>query len=556
MDIGFRRIILTSKQNLSFFAALLLCTLFANTSFAQEIDDIAQDITNSASSLPGLISAFAYLSGVLLTVTAIFKTIEHVSNPTQTPIKVPLVRFFIGGALFALPIVLEAAYVSINGSGAAGTFVPADEAMDVASGVFIDAGTVAGNFSGILGSIARATNELPGMVAVVGYLLGLLSVTSALLDIKTVVEEPNSTTTIRHPVIKLITAGALFALPTVFDALYNTISDGGLGATGFLTSLFLSGTFMASSFVGPVATLGFTSGGPACSGILGGGVDAVMCTILLSIGGLPAFLTGLSYMIGLVFGVLGILKVRDHVNGPSTPLSEGVMRLLASAAFLSLPVLSMTLAYSVTPLLSVGATLVGNSSGFNEGAVTCSATNGLDESMVCFMRSVLAPSHVLLNFFSFVAGLIFIMIGISRLTKSAQEGARGPGGIGTISTFVIGAVLMSATTILNAFSSSMFNNSIVKTDASLTYTSGMSAVETQAAHNVISAVLKFMIIIGMISFVRGIFIMRDVSEGSQQASTMAGLTHIIGGALAVNLGPLLNAVQTTLGITAFGVTFG
>ncbi len=83
----------------------------------------------------------------------------------------------------------------------------------------------------------------------------------------------------------------------------------------------------------------------------------------------------------------------------------------------------------------------------------------------------------------------------------------------------------------------------------------MSAAETDAAYNVIAAVLKFMIIIGLISFVRGIFIMRDVAEGSQQASVMAGMTHIIGGALAVNLGPLMNAIQSTLGITAFGVTF-
>ena len=147
------------------------------------------------------------------------------------------------------------------------------------------------------------------------------------------------------------------------------------------------------------------------------------------------------------------------------------------------------------------------------------------------------------------------MIGISRLIKSAQEGPRGPGGMGTFGTFVIGGMLMSATTLLRAFSSSLFTSPVTFTFASMQYTTGMSAVETQAAHNVISAVLQFMIVLGMLSFVRGMFIMRDVAEGSQQASTMSGVTHLIGGALAVNLGPLLNAVQQTLGITAFGVTF-
>jgi hypothetical protein len=61
--------------------------------------------------------------------------------------------------------------------------------------------------------------------------------------------------------------------------------------------------------------------------------------------------------------------------------------------------------------------------------------------------------------------------------------------------------------------------------------------------------------VGLISFLRGIYIIREVADGNQQASMMAGLTHIIGGALAVNLGPLINAVEQTLGITGFGINF-
>jgi len=72
---------------------------------------------------------------------------------------------------------------------------------------------------------------------------------------------------------------------------------------------------------------------------------------------------------------------------------------------------------------------------------------------------------------------------------------------------------------------------------------------------VITSVLKFVILIGLISFVRGLFIIRSVAEGNQQASMMAGVTHIVAGSVAVNLGPLINAVQTTLGITAYGITF-
>jgi hypothetical protein len=152
--------------------------------------------------------------------------------------------------------------------------------------------------------------------------------------------------------------------------------------------------------------------------------------------------------------------------------------------------------------------------------------------------------------------MIFLMIGVSRLIKSAQDGARGPGGMGTIMTFVVGGTLISYNELMRAFSTTLFSNPLTLTYAELQYTKGMAAAETASAHAVITAILKFVILIGLISFVRGLFIIRGVAEGNQQASVMAGVTHIVAGAAAVNLGPLINAVQNTLGITRYGITFG
>ncbi len=67
--------------------------------------------------------------------------------------------------------------------------------------------------------------------------------------------------------------------------------------------------------------------------------------------------------------------------------------------------------------------------------------------------------------------------------------------------------------------------------------------------SVISSVVAFMMIIGLIAFTRGIFILREVAEGSGQASIMAAMSHIIGGALAVNIGGIVEAVQGTFGIS-------
>jgi hypothetical protein len=61
--------------------------------------------------------------------------------------------------------------------------------------------------------------------------------------------------------------------------------------------------------------------------------------IITSIQDLPGLLTGVSYMFGILLGVLGILKVKDHVENPTqTPLKDGAIRLAAGGALFALPI--------------------------------------------------------------------------------------------------------------------------------------------------------------------------------------------------------------------------
>lgn len=58
-----------------------------------------------------------------------------------------------------------------------------------------------------------------------------------------------------------------------------------------------------------------------------------------SIEELPGLLTGLSYMIGMLMGVLGIMKIKDHVENPTqTPMKDGAIRLAAGGALFGLPI--------------------------------------------------------------------------------------------------------------------------------------------------------------------------------------------------------------------------
>lgn len=78
---------------------------------------IAKNISDSIGSLPGLITGVSYLIAILLGVLGIMKIKDHVENPSQTPIKEGAIRLAAGGALFALPIIMEAMLTTIDADG-------------------------------------------------------------------------------------------------------------------------------------------------------------------------------------------------------------------------------------------------------------------------------------------------------------------------------------------------------------------------------------------------------------------------------------------------------
>lgn len=64
----------------------------------------------------------------------------------------------------------------------------------------------------------------------------------------------------------------------------------------------------------------------------------VATNVITSIQSVPGLLSGLAYMFGILLGVLGILKIKDHVENPSnTPLKDGAIRLAAGGALFALP---------------------------------------------------------------------------------------------------------------------------------------------------------------------------------------------------------------------------
>ena len=71
----------------------------------------------------------------------------------------------------------------------------------------------------------------------------------------------------------------------------------------------------------------------------GNNFNTIARNINNSIDEIPGLISSLSYILGTLLGVLGILKVKDHVENPQqTELKHGAIRLAAGGALFALPI--------------------------------------------------------------------------------------------------------------------------------------------------------------------------------------------------------------------------
>lgn len=263
----------------------------------------------------------------------------------------------------------------------------------------------------------------------------------------------------------------------------------------------------------------------------------------------PNFISFVGYIGGLLLVVTGILKFKDHVDNPMQhPISGGIKRLLAGGMMFSLPMLSMALRGSLFRNETINPEMTGftNNVQLSDG--------GLDEMVVHFIGNIIGPAIGLLTAFTYIAGFALLLVGIKRLTKRMEEGPRGPAGAGTIMTFIASGALFSFANSAGVFVTSIFGDNQLMTKVVI----GADVISDQTdrfrIQKVIEGLMLFVMLVGYIAFVRGWFVLKAFADGQSGATVAQGLTFLLGGALAINLGELVNALQNTVGVS--GLSFG
>lgn len=387
--------------------------------------------------------------------------------------------------------------------------------------------------------VANETRFIPRFINIICYCIGVFLVANSLFKLRAHVEAPTQAP-LKEGLIKLAVGTFLLALPFTMSMVLETMTgiNAGIAAGASIDEV----TPDADGRV-------ITTGASAASGRSLGWMT--LNIIRNGVIHWPIFIAWISYLIGIVFVVQCALKLKQHAEQPTQmPLSEPIKFFVAGGLMLSLPTVM---------------NIIINTLGFNGAFGIAASTNplvaggsgGLDDMMINFIQDLFKPMDVIITVFCLIAGIIFAFMGLHRLTKSEREGARGPLGFGTIMLFLISGILMSMGSTIGTVTQTFFGTTAVTNNVAILGFSGVSAANLAHATNVLAAIIQFMMVVGLISFVRGWFILKAAADGgSQQATIMSSVVHIIAGILLINLGPFLTAVQKTLGISpSTGLSF-
>lgn len=282
-----------------------------------------------------------------------------------------------------------------------------------------------------------------------------------------------------------------------------------------------------------------------------GSLGESMCSITYNIAPFEKLFVGLAYIMGSILIGMGLSQLAFFTDTFSASKQYGISRpkglLIAGSGLLALPAFLRLLVNSVFNFSSSADFGGGLSGCIPYVAAGGTAGNvGLDGLMINLVYNIKSPMVFMLSALSILIGIFMVIRGLVKGSTFGQNAKSSVPSI--VANIVIGTVLYTVGTSLDSIMATVFGdsgvwNSSVVTSA-IAYDFGG---DTQPFQQAVYAALTFFQLVGFIAFIRGWIIIRDAVEGNGQKTVAQGLTHIIGGVLAVNIYRFLDVMDTTFG---------
>ena len=170
------------------------------------------------------------------------------------------------------------------------------------------------------------------------------------------------------------------------------------------------------------------------------------------------------------------------------------------------------------------------------------AAADFDERLVEMIGELEPAAYALIVAISYILGVCAYGSGLFRLVRLTHQRFSGPSGTGTVLCFVAGTAMFSFPALLTSAELSLFGAG--GGASSLSY----GGADSDRYDALLQALFAIVQIIGVVSFLKGWFVLRAAADGHGRATMGSGAWHIVGGLLAWHIVPVLAAVQETTGI--------
>lgn len=147
---------------------------------------------------------------------------------------------------------------------------------------------------------------------------------------------------------------------------------------------------------------------------------------------------------------------------------------------------------------------------------------------------------------SFVGGIVVTIIGLLKFREYSESGGRMKISV-PLGIVAVGCLMVIMPGMINTATETL-SLGANSGKSLLSQGSAGSGDAAAAMSGAITGILLFVKLIGHIAFFRGLLILKSLSEGAQGATFGRALTHLFGGAAAININATAAMLSTTFGL--------
>lgn len=276
-------------------------------------------------------------------------------------------------------------------------------------------------------------------------------------------------------------------------------------------------------------------------------LGSILCNVYTNTGAFPILISGIGYIGGGAFLLAGgKALVKFTENAAQNPLSKAIWKIMAAAGLIAMP---SFIGWLIATLAITGAGGTQDLGVCTGGTAPVAGNPGvpLDQMVTNIINNIRAPVAMLLGAMCYILGGVLIVQGLVRANKFGSDGKSSLSAI--ISSLLTGCMLIAAAQVMMMFENTLFGDNEIKHFSGLAWSTLPGGVDVTRINKTFEAIMTFVQMIGWVAFMRGVYVLKARLEGGQATMGVA-MSHIIGGALAINIVPFVNSLAETAGMTA------